>query len=515
MFYTYYKQWGNTIFFSYIDDDGLQHHKKVSDYEPVLYLKTDEETDFKSIYGHNLSPVKMNSIRDAKDFIEKYKDVDGMDVEGNVKFATQFVIELFEGKMPDYKEDLIKGCILDIEVTAPEFPNPIEAKYEIDLMTLYNTREKVFKVFSLHDYDQTLDETDARKLKVDFKKYDSEAELLFDFLNYMRDQSFNWISGWNSDNFDIPYIINRCNQIHGKKTNRISPYGIVNIRETTDEFNNPALSVEIVGLPQLDYMKMYKKHIHTPRENYRLDYICEAELGKRKLTFEEEGSLYNLSRMNPQKYVSYNIIDVLRLVELEQKLGLFPVMYVLAYYAMSNLDSGLSTVDPWENFIAKELYIRGMVPPARDNSRQFRPFVGAYVADVQVGHHKNVVAFDLNSLYPHIMMQVNISPETHIPRAKLPPDLIELQNKLTVKDRSTYYLQCRNLVNKEEDLSLLKKYNVSMSASGQFYTKEQKGIVPQLAEELYNERKVYQREMREAERELINVEKLMKERGLL
>lgn len=504
MFYTYYKQWGNSIFYSYIDEHGTQHHTKITDYEPTLYLKSSEPTEFKSIYGHYVSPVKHSSIKDAKDFIEKYKHVDGMSIEGNTKFANQFVIELFEGQMPEYNPSLIKGCILDIEVTAPEFPKPIEAKYAIDLMTLYNTNDKVFKVFSLYDYDQSIDETDAGSLKIDFKKYNNERDLLLDFVSYMQQQKFNWISGWNSSGFDLPYIANRILGVLGKSVlNKLSPYGIVNIREITDDYNNSTITADVIGLTDLDYMLMYQKHIYEPRENYRLDFICEVELGKRKLSYEEEGSLFNLSKTNPQKYVSYNLIDVLRLVELEDKLGLFPVMYVLAYYSMSNFDAGLATVDPWENFIAKELYIRGMVPPKKE-SRAFRPFVGAYVAEPQVGYHQWGISLDLNSLYPHIMMQVNISPETYIPRYQVSDELANLQDELSVKERTTYFIQCRNLVDKQVDLSILKKHDVSMAANGQYYTRKHKGIIPIIVEEIYNNRKKFKKLMNKAKQELVD-----------
>lgn len=504
LFYTYYKQWGNTIFYSYIDEEGKTHHTKINDYRPTLFVKTDNpESEFKSIYGYGLNEVKFDSIKDAKAFVEKYKHVDGMTIEGNTKFANQFVIELFEGKTPEYNASMLRGAIIDIEVTAPEFPKPTEAKYPVDLMTVYDTQSKIYTVFSLHNYDQSIDDTDAGKLKINFKKFNNEVDLLTSFVSYMQENSFNWISGWNSSGFDTPYLANRIRNLLGEKIlNKLSPYGRVNIREYIDDYGKDAISVEIFGLTELDYMHMYKKHIYTPRENYKLDFICEAELGKKKLSYEEEGSLFNLSKTNPQKYVSYNLIDVLRLKELEDKLELFQVMYALGYYCFSNLDAGLNTVDPWECLIAKELYIRGMVPLARREDRPFRPYPGGYVAVPQVGLHKWEVSFDLNSLYPHIEMQVNISPETHIARKDLPEELIEIQDLLAVTDHKNYFVQCQNLVNKEVDLSVLKKYNVSMSANGQFYRKDIKGIIPAINEDLYNSRKKYKKMMLAAEQKL-------------
>lgn len=516
MFYTYYKQWGNTIFFSYVDDLGITHHNKVNDYKPKLYLESDEPNcEWLSLYGKSLKSIEFDSIKEAKSYREQYKDVEGFKIHGNMKFDSQFVIELFEGEMPTYDESLINGCIVDIEVTAPEFPNPLEAKYAIDLVTVYSTLNKKFYTFSLYDYDQSIDETDAGQVDLVFEKYDYESDLLKALVTHIRTNNYHFMSGWNSSGFDVPYFVQRVEKVLDKATLKsLSPYGIVNKREVTDSFMNDVLKVDIIGLPEIDFMLMYKKHILKPRENYKLDYICRVELGKTKLDHSEEGSLFNLAHTNPQKYVSYNIIDVLRIVELDERLQLIPMMYAIAYYCMSNYIDSIMTIPLWEILIAKELYKTGKVSLSRQNKTSFRPFTGGFVKDPFIGHHKWVISLDLNSLYPHVEMQTNISPETYIPYDELPKELQELQDQLKVKNPETYWMQCKNLADKEVDLSVLKKYDVSMSACGVFYRRDVIGVIPQIKRDLYSNRKKVKKEMLKTEQLMVELEEQAKNLGI-
>lgn len=517
MFYTYYKQWGNTIFFSYVDDVGLTHHNKINDYKPKLYLESDEPNcEWLSLYGKPLKSIEFDTIKEAKSYREQYKDVEGFKIHGNMKFDSQFVIELFEGEMPQFDGLLINGCILDIEVTAPEFPSPLEAKYEIDLVTVYSIIHKKYFTFSRYDYDQSIDESDAGKVDLEFVKYDTEFDLLSGLIRHIREGNYHFCSGWNSSGFDMPYLVQRIEKILGKNILKtLSPYGIVNKREAVDDFMNDVLKVDIIGLPEIDYMLMYKKHILKPRENYKLDYICRVELDKTKLDHSEEGSLFNLANTNPQKYVSYNITDVLRIVELDERLNLISLTYAVAYYCMANFTDSILTIPLWEILIAKELYKTGKVPLSQQNKTSFRPFTGGFVKDPLIGLHKWMVSTDLNSLYPHVEMQINISPETYIPYNELPEELQRLQDSLKVKDPDKYWIQCQNLVNKEVDLSVLKKYDVSMSASGVFYKRDIIGIIPQIKKDLYSNRKKVKKEMLKEQQRMTDIEESAKHRGII
>lgn len=515
MLYTFYKQYGNSILFTYVDDQGNTRHTKVNDYKPMLFTKSEESTEYKSIYGYNLKPIKFDSIKSAKSFFEQYKDVDGFEVEGNYKFANQFTIELYEGKPPNFNPAIIRGCILDIEVTAPEFPKPEEAKYPIDAICMYDTVSDVYTVFGLGDYDHSIDETDAAQLNIKYTKFTREDDLLRAIVNHIPENDFHYTSGWKSETFDMVYIVNRITSVLGKSwASRLSPYKIINSQTIRNEFGDTTEKVEIVGLPHLDYMSLYRKHIFIPRESYSLGSIASEELGETKLSYEEEGSLSNLSKNNFQKYISYNIKDVNLIKRLEDKLGLFNLTYTLAYYCISNFEDTLGTVRLWEQLLAKELYVRGKVPLAYVKTNHYHSYPGGYVSEPQVGRHNWVASYDLNSLYPMLEIQVNISPETYIPRAELPDELIELQDKLAVQDTSTYYEQVMNLVNKDVDLSVLKKYNVSMSACGQFYRRDIKGIIPQIKAVIYDNRKKYKKQMLQSQQQIDLIKSEMNRRSL-
>jgi DNA polymerase elongation subunit (family B) len=487
-----------------VDDQGETKHTKVTDYKPSLFTKTEEDGDAVSIFGYPLKQIEFENIKAAKNFYEQYKDVDGMTIEGNYKFANQFTIELCEGKTPDYDPQKIRGCILDIEVSAPEFPKPEQALYPIDAVTFYDTIANKFTAFGLGEYHRSKDNTKVNELNldVDYTQCSSENELLLSIVNFISNGSFHFTSGWNSESFDMPYIVNRITNMMGEKVaKRLSPYGMINWTTVQSDYFS-FQKVDIVGLPHLDYMNLYKKHTFVPRESYSLNFIAGAELGDEKLSYEEEGSLANLSKVNFQKYISYNIIDVDIIRRLDEELGLFDITQTLAYLTISNYEDTLGTVRLWEQLIAKELYARQIVPLCSPVSNTYRPYPGGYVSEPQVGRHEWVSSFDLNSLYPMLEVQINISPETFIPRHDLPSELAELQDQLRIRDIDCYYQQVMNLVDKEVDLSVLKKHNVSMSAAGQFYRRDIKGIIPTIKDEIYSSRKQFKKKMLQAQAKL-------------
>ena len=516
MIYTFYKQWGNSIFYSYIGDKGLTHHTKVQDYKPKLFIRSDGPSEYKSIFGYNVKLVEFDDISTAKKFYDQYSKVDGFVLEGNLKFANQFNIELNEGKEPDHSLYNIRGCILDIEVSAPEFPAPELAAYPIDAITLYDTISKTFTVYGLGDYKHSVKELPSTDgFKVIYTKCVNEIQLLDYIIKYFETNSYHYVSGWNSSTFDIPYIINRLrSQCGEKQAKKLSPYGMINQRDVFNGYKTTT-QYEIVGLPHLDYMQLYQKHIYIPRESYGLGFIAKEELGDDKMSYEEEGSLSSLSKNNFQKYIAYNIKDVDIIRRLDDKLSLFNLTLTIAYYTLSNYEDTLGTVRLWEQLIAKDLYSRGIAALCTKQSSSHREYPGGFVAEPIVGHHRWSVSIDLNSLYPHLEMQLNISPETYVLPKDIPPELKQLQTTLAVKDPTKYYNQVGPLVNKSVCLDALKKYNYSMSAAGHFYRKDIKGIVPTIKEEIYTNRKKAKKKMLEAEQKLSDIKDELTVRGLI
>jgi DNA polymerase elongation subunit (family B) len=505
--YTYYKQWGNKILFRY-RKNRVSHTTMVDFYKPSLFINAqNNEPDAYSIFDVPLSRKQFDSIKEAKGFVDTYKDVEGMEIHGNSNFANQFIIDLYEGKMPEFTVNDIRQCILDIEVDSPDgFPEPAKADWPINGVTIYDNFTDTFYAIGDVDYVHDVNHSDIGKLNVHYTRCYNEIEILKAMLENISLFQYDFTSGWNSGKFDMPYIVNRCYKILGEKytVDKLSPFGNIRVYSSYDDFGGETVQVDIQGLPHLDYLDLYKKHIFTPRESYRLDFIAECELGENKLSYEEAGSLSNLYRTDPQRFQEYNIQDVNLIRRLDNKLGLFSITYTLAYYTLSNFEDTLGTTKAWEQLVAKFLYTKNKVPLFKQKKSQSRPFEGGYVKDPIVGKHDWVFSIDLNSLYPHIEMQVNIGPETHIPRDQLPVEVAELKSKYTLDD----------LVSGKADLSPLQKHDISMAANFECYRRDKKSFFSEIKFMLYAERKMYKKKMLAAEQQLVDIEQELKRRGL-
>lgn len=492
--YTFYKTWGNNILFRY-RRDGMSYAKKIDFYKPSLFTKADpgQQGDANSIFNYPLKRTQFDSIRDAKAFAESYSDVEGFTIEGNSNFANQFIIELYDGKMPNFDPSQVRVGILDIEVRVPEgegFPEPEEVKWPINGITIYDSFTDTYYTIGDKQYIHDKQDKDVGHLNVVFILVANEVELLRALVMHFVEMQYDLTSGWNSETFDMPYIVNRITKILGKEmAQRLSPFGMIEVREINGNFGKPQLKVNIMGLPHCDFMELYKKHIFTPRESYRLDFIGSAELGMNKMSYEEAGSLMALYDNDPQGFYKYNIRDVDIVKRLNDKLGLFNITYTLAYYCLANYEDTLGTTKIWEQLIAKQLYGNGQVPLFKAKFREGAEFDGAFVHPTVVGFHRWLLSVDLNSLYPMNEIQYNIGPNTYIPREKLPQELLELKSKHTLQD----------LVEKKVDLSVLKKYNVAMTANFEFYDRSYVGFMAQIKDELYTGRKRYKKMMLKAQ----------------
>lgn len=490
--YTYYKQWGNNILFRY-RKNGISHAKTINFYKPSLFTVDKSATDSQeSIFGQPLKQHIFDDIRAAKAFAEQYKHVDGIEIHGNSNFGNQFVIEFYKGEMPDFKAKDIRVGILDIEVYSPdEFPEPSKAAHPINGITIYDSFTDTFYVFGMVDYVHDKQHKQVGKLNVVYRKFDDEIALLTAMLMHFSEFQYDATTGWNSETFDMPYIVNRCFALVGKSltSNSLSPFGNIRIDTFTSEYGTELMKVDIQGLPHLDYLSLYKKHIHSPRESYKLGDIAAVELGSTKLSYEEEGSIANLFKMNPQLFTEYNVVDVLLIKQLDDKLGLLNTTYTIAYYTLSNYEDTLGTTKVWEQLVAKHLYGKNVAPLFKKRSGVYRDFEGGYVRDPILGFIEWPFTVDLNSLYPHLEMEFNIGPETHVPREQLPRELATLKATYTIDD----------LVNGTADLSALKKYDLAMTANFEFYRKDKMSFFSEIKRDLYTRRKTYKKQMLVAE----------------
>ena len=224
------------------------------------------------------------------------------------------------------------------------------------------------------------------------------------------------VTGWNIKFFDVPYIINRFTRILGEDdVKKLSPWSVMSERKTV--FKNKEQTVyDIVGISALDYLELYQWYAPGGKnvENYRLDTVASVELGKSKLSYDEYDNLHQLYKLDYQKFIDYNIKDVRLVLELEDKLKLIELALTLAYDTKTNYDDVFAQTRMWDALIYNYLLERNIIVPPRRIANKTASFEGAYVKDPQIGLHDWVASFDLNSLYPHLIMQYNISPETLI-----------------------------------------------------------------------------------------------------
>ncbi len=304
-------------------------------------------------------------------------------------------------------------------------------------------------------------------------KFETEEELLESFLSTWELESPDAVTGWNVRFFDIPYLVNRIGNILGESdAKRLSPWKFLKER-TIRKMNRENQTYEIAGVSTLDYYELYQTFTYVNQESYRLDHIAFVELGEKKLSYDEYDSMATFYKNDFQKFIEYNVKDVELINKLEDKMKLIELAVSLAYSAKVNFMDVFGQVRMWDCIIYHYLMDHNIVIPPKRTSKKDAQYAGAYVKDPIVGMHDWVVSFDLNSLYPHLIMQYNISPETMIDQDKdisVSPDTI-LSGKLPSTN------------------------GYSVAANGTCYTKEHQGFLPALMEKLYKERKMYKKKM--------------------
>ena len=249
---------------------------------------------------------------------------------------------------------------------------------------------------------------------------------------------------------------------------------------------------EIYGVETLDYLSTYRKFTSINQESYRLDHIAFVELGERKLDYSEQGSLHLLYKNDYQKFIEYNIKDVELVEQLEGKMKLLEMVVSLAYLSKVNYGNTFGQVRMWDTLIYNNLLRKNIVIPPKTHASKSSNFEGAFVKEPQIGSHNWVVNFDLNSLYPHLIMQYNISPETLI-TDELPPELQKVKDSRPGVD---------GLLDETLDLQALEKYKVTYTPNNEFYKTDKQGFLPEMMQQIYDNRVKYKNLMIEAKKKL-------------
>lgn len=478
-FYASVDQIGNNLCVREIVD-GKPNDFKVP-YNPTLWVKSnDPNSDWQSIKGTKLEPIQPGNIQETREFMKSYENVAGFEIHGDIQNQYKWINEEYPDQVEFDYDQLIIDTI-DIETSSEEgFPNIETANEEVLAITIF--RNGKAHVFGFGDYV-------PHKDNVVYYKADDERGLLLDFLNFWKQNAYPHIlTGWNTRFFDIPYLYNRIKRLFGEqKAKELSPWKKINHRRVSLMGREHEVQ-DLFGIGSLDFLDIYKKFTFVTRESYRLNFIAHVELKEKKLDYSEYGSLHNLYKSDYQKFIEYNIQDVELVSKLEDKLQLLNLCVIMAYFSKVNFDDVYSQVRMWDVISYNTLYKKKIAIPPRQASEKDEKYAGAYVKEPVPGMYKYVASFDLNSLYPHLIMQFNISPETFLEH---PPD--ELANISPTVD---------SLLDRSIDTSACKRHNVSLAANGECFSNEYRGFLPAVMQEMYTDRKFYKGEMLKAQGEL-------------
>ncbi len=490
-YYTNVSTYGNNILFR-----GVKNGRRVKlkiEYSPTLFLPVNKTTEWKTLFNDNLEPKKFENIRSARDFTKRYEEVQNFKIYGNSSFEYAFIAETQPG-MIDWNIDELKISIIDIEVGSENgFPDPYKATEPITAIAIRSLNGDMV-VYGCGDYDKEKDETNKDK-NVTYIKCRDEYTLCRTFLTDWEKDYPDVVSGWNIKFFDIPYLVNRFNRILGEEvTRKLSPWNNVYAREKVIRGKN-VTSYDLTGIATLDYIELYKWYAPggKSQESYRLDNIAHVELGKKKIDYSEYDNLHQLYRLNFQKFIEYNIVDVELVIELESKLKLIELGLTLAYDTKTNYEDIFAQTRMWDSLIYSYLFEKKIIVPPKIVKNKTEAFEGAYVKEPQVGAHDWVASFDLNSLYPHLMMQYNISPETLIEPDDYDDEMRDVLGQVINVDR---------LLNGSIDTNKLK--DVTLTPNGQFFRTDIQGFLPKMLEEMYEDRKKFKKLMLKSKQDYEN-----------
>lgn len=497
-FYTCVNRLGNNILYCGYDSKGNRIKERVK-FKPECFVSTnDPDSEWKAIDGRSVKRIEFETLSEMKDYTETYKDVENFKIYGDINPVAQFITKQFPNQI-EFEKEYMHIFNFDVEVASDDgFPAPERADKEVQSIAAKSSRKpKTFHVWGVGEYDPSIDDNIPADMKVRYVRCKDEIELLMKFIQFWKSDYPDVVTGWFSDIFDIPYIVNRIKNVLGEEHVRdLSPWGKVSYRQVKLGFNKTSDAYDIFGIQQVDYLQLFKKFGFSfgQQESYKLDHIAWVVLEEKKLSYEEYGSLTSLHDNNHQKFIEYNIKDVNLVDRIDVATGLLELAMVIAYKGGVNFVDTFGTTGIWDSFIYRYLHTQKIAIPPNER-KMSRSFAGGHVKAPKIGMSEDVVSFDLNSLYPSIMVQYNMSPET----------IVGHDEDSTGVD---YYLAGGEipLEATEEDYAV--------AANGAMFRRGDKGALPTIISELYAERKVTQDDLAEDKGRIEDVKSEMRKRGL-
>lgn len=485
-FYTNVSKVGSWIFYTGYESDGEKVLRKEK-YSPSLYVKTKQrDAQYRTIHGENLERVDFETIADANKFV-KNNEGSNVDVYGNTNYVFQYIVDKFPNEISDIDSSFVNVCNFDLEIDSSNgFPHPDRADSPVISGVFYFSRSDEYVVLGLKDsYEPPSDEG----MNVRFIHCNDEIALLSQIMNLLQIHSPDILTGWNIRLFDIPYLIHRIDRVFGEgHSKKLSPWSRIHQKSIYIK-GKENIAYDILGISQLDYLDVFKKfsqNTYGQLESYRLDNVGHVVLGKNKLDYSEYSNLHQLYENDYQKFIDYNLQDVQLVKQIDEQVRYIDIAMMIAFKTGVNFSDTLATVNAWDTYIYRELLKRNIVVPPNEYNKKRESFEGAYVKNPVPGMYDWVVSFDLASLYPNIIVQYNISPETIVQGEyqRLPNGVDSILNGEVQNENKNKY---------------------SMTANGIYFRKDKQGIIAELMEKVYNERFIIQDQQMELEKKLEEV----------
>lgn len=482
-FYVNVDRYGKNILLRHINDDGTDFETRV-EYCPTIFVNSpDSGSVWSTIDNVPVKPMTVGNMKDTSNWIKENKHVGGMRIYGNERFLYQYISDTYPEEEIEYDVNKIRTVYIDIETSCengfPDVDNPVES---ILLITMMYAGK--YYTWGCGEFDNTEVDHD-----VEYVDCVCEEDIIRSFLAKWKEISPHVVTGWNVRFFDIPYLYNRTKALFNEReSKKISPWGVVHSEEV-NIFNQKRSTYRIIGVTILDYLDLYRKFKSNSEESYKLDYIAHSELGMKKLDYSEYENMHLFYKNDWQKFVHYNIVDVEIVEQLEKKLRLLQMSFTMAYDAKVTFDDVFSPVRIWDTIIYNHLKRKNFVIPLSTIGDKDSAYAGGYVMEPKLGWSNWVMSYDLTSLYPHLIMQYSISPDTLLGT-----------NDSFIEMCPTGEEGVEVLLRRDFDTSDFDDY--TMTPNGVCFSNKKQGFLGELMNKFFNKRKAFKNEM-------IKYEKLM------
>ena len=505
--------------------ERVNGQRRYTDY-PAQYIfyYDDPKGKFKTIYD---TPVSRFSTRNNKEFRKELAMRKNKRTwESDINPVFRCLAENYMGK----DAPKLHVAFFDIETDFdPErgFSTPEDPFTKITAITVY--LQWLDQLVTLAVPPKSMSIESANEIAAKFDNtfmFEDEREMIKTFLDLIEDSDV--LSGWNSEGFDIPYMINRTTKILSKDdTRRYCLWQQLPRGREYEKFGLMRQTYDLTGRIHVDYMNLYRKYTYEERHSYSLDAIGDYELGERKVVYE--GSLDKLYNQDFEKFIAYNRQDVALLGKLDAKLKFMDLSNVLAHENTVLIQTTMGAVALTEQAIINEAHSLGLIAPDRTKHDGNTQAAGAYVAYPKIGLHEWIGAIDINSLYPSAIRALNMAPETIV--GQLRPIMTDhyINNKME-NEKCSFAEAWEGLFGSLEYTAVMEQQRGTeitidwadgtdevftadeiyrlifqsnqawiLSANGTIFSYERKGVVPGLLERWYAERKQLQAKLKEAQ----------------